>query len=202
MHLLITIPFLLLILNCKGTVKNESGSAEEEIKAEEMYLEAVGTLTETINCKFYCNQNSTEMLIDQGYIVVGASFKSEENIPYGEKNPFEPKKGLKSVLFIHFQPDFEKIENGDCPSSNLVIFLEIESIEDSAWRDISKNIQFALFTGGPFYKFETKGETKGEIKITEAGEGVVDVKLKLEFGLVEENITGVELDSKLTVINQ
>ena len=193
---------ILLISSCKKIIKSEPEKIQNKKQntiVNKTDIKSDKLQSETKKCIFYCNEDSVKMRIDKGYIITEVSFESNENIPFGKSLPFTPKKGAKNVLFIHFQP--EEFKN-DCPSSNLALFIELESLRNDEPIKISENIQFAMFTGGPFYRFETKGKTKGTIQITDVNKGMANVILKLEFGLAEENITSLELDSKLTIIKQ
>lgn len=152
-----------------------------------------------LNYIFCDNNDSVKMLISDGYILKNVDFNKEYKIDYKELLPYKPEPGKKNVLFLHFQPDFNEEIKG-CPSSNLVVFLELDNLKKHKSKKVSQNIQLALYTGGPFYSFETKNDINGKIEISNIENKIAHITLYLYFELEEENITGVKLETDIRII--
>lgn len=167
------------------------------------YIDSVySPLKETTLCYIFCDDgDSLEMYIPEGYIVTGADFNKDHQINLEGVLPYKPDPGEKSVLFLHFQP-VRTAKMIKCPSSNLVVFLELEELTRHRAKDISENIQLALFTGGPFYRYTTKSAVRGQIEVVHIENGVAHIILFLDFEIDEENITGIKLETRLSIIQQ
>lgn len=200
----VAILFILLItVFISSAQENDKISFPKEIQLQIEYRDSIySPLNETKSCYIFCdNSDSSKMVVADGYIVKCVDFKKEYKIDNSGYLPYKPEEGKNNVLFLHFQPDFEE-EMKDCPSSNLVVFLELNDLKEKESNKISENIQLALYTGGPFYRFETKKDVTGKIEIVNIENEVAHIILSLDFDLVDENITGVKLETKIRIIKQ
>ena len=196
--------FILLITVFNSFAQeNDTIAFPKEIQLQIEYRDSIySPLNETKSCFIFCdNGDSSKMVVADGYIVKSVDFKKKYKIDFSELLPYKPEQGKKNVLFLHFQPDFEE-EMKDCPSSNLVVFLEIDDLKEPNSKNISKNIQLALYTGGPFFRFTTKKDITGTLEIVNIDNEIAHIILFLAFDLVDENITGVKLETKIRIINQ
>ncbi|MDX9890454.1 MAG: hypothetical protein WC142_09405 [Bacteroidales bacterium] len=183
--------------------ENDTISIPKEIQQQIEYRDSIYLpINDTKLCYVFCdNDDSLRMVVADGYIAKGVDFKKNCKIEINAPLPYEPKKGNKNVLFLHFQPDFNA-EMKDCPSSNLAVFLDIGELGKQDLSKISKNIQLALYTGGPFYKFKTKGKIRGKIEVVNIENDIAHIVLILDFDLVEENITRVKVETYVRIIKQ
>ena len=201
---ILTFLILLIIVINSFAQENDTIAIPKEIQQQIDYRDSIySPLNETKLCYVFCdNDDSLKMFVADGYIAKDADFKKKYKIGINDPIPYKPKKGNKNVLFLHFQPDFNA-EMKDCPSSNLVVFLDIGELEKQDLKKISKNIQLALYTGGgPFYRFKTKGKINGNIEIVSVENDIAHIILFLDFDLVDENITGVKLETDIRIIEQ
>ena len=195
--------FLIITSHCLAQ-ENDTISFPKEIQKQIDYRDSIySPLNEISKCSIYCNNDSLKMAVSDGYIAKGVDFDKSYKIDLKNPLPYNPNKGNKNVLFLHFQPNPSGNEEmGDCPSSNLVVFLDIGKLEKRSDKSISENIQFALFTGGPFYRFDVEGKINGKIEIVKIKDGIAHIILFLNFDLVDENMTSIKLETQIRIINQ
>ena len=198
-----TLFILLIIVFNSFAQENDTIAFPKEIQLQIEYRDSIySPLSETKFCYIFCdNGDSSKMVVADGYIVKSVDFKKKYKIDINELLPYKPEQGKRNVLFLHFQPDFNE-EMKDCPSSNLAVFLELDDLKKQNAKKISKNIQLALYTGGPFYRFTTKKGIMGTLEIANIENEIAHIILFLDFDLVDENITGVKLETDIRIIEQ
>ena len=152
-------------------------------------------------CIIYCSDSTSSSVEPvSGYIVSNVKFNSDEKIELRSLLPYHPDSGGQNVLFTHFQPNLE-LDN--CNSSNFVVFIEFQALENDISTTLSnKNTQLAMYTGGPFYQFETLSETKGWFEILDISDDIATVKYHLEFSIADENYIALNVSSKIRVLNR
>lgn len=199
------LPFLILLITAIDCFPqdNDTIAIPKEIQQQTDYRDSIySPLNEIQSCYIFCdNRDSLKMIVSDGYIVKGVDFNNKYKIEVNHPLPYKPNKGNKNVLFLHFQPDFNEDMKG-CPSSNLVVFLELGELKKQEAKEISENIQLALYTGGPFYRFQTKGKIIGDIEIVNIENDIAHMVLFLDFELVDENITGVKIETYIRIVEQ
>ena len=195
--------FLIFTGHCLAQ-ENDTISLPKEIQKQIDYRDSIySPLNKTKKCTIYCNSDSLKMVVSDGYIAKGVDFDKSYTIDHKDPLPYKPNKGNMNVLFLHFQPNpSDNEEIGDCPSSNLVVFLDIGELENQSEKSISENIQLALYTGGPFYRFDIEGKINGKIEIVNIKDGIAHIVLFLNFDLVDEDMTDVKLETQIRIINQ
>ena len=125
----------------------------------------------------YCSNGEISVHIPiAGYILENVFFDKNDTIYSSSPLPLKLKKGNKTVLFLHLEPEYL---GNYCDSTNIVIMTEIELPVERNKNKVSENTQFSFYTGIWFFPF--KQTPTGTVAIEKIDYRVYAVELNVRF---------------------